>query len=252
MSQLSFLVVTTVVLVRPRRSHARGKPASPHKIYPYIIRSHIFCHQQKQSKERPMWTYLYHSLVYWTLKTAWKTIIFLAPESIVEAALIKKFAEWGVRVVIDDGKSKPPSEKKQSSIIPPVSSSSPSCQVTMTVYNRRFFKRFAVDHMLAHGEAYMNGWFDSTDLATQIKCITTNGIRSTGLDASLFRYLWVLRNQMKTARSLQTKGAQSLEVIDVHYNLGNDLYGLMLDERYVEEACKSPKTQQPLLTTTRL
>jgi hypothetical protein len=106
----------------------------------------------------------------------------------------------------------------------------------MTVYNRRFFKRFAVDHMFAHGEeAYMNGWFESSDLATQIKCITTNGSRSTGLDGSLFRYLWLLRNQMNTARSLQTKGAQSLEVADLHYNLGNDLYSLMLGERCVEE-----------------
>jgi hypothetical protein len=33
-----------------------------------------------------MLTYLHHSLVYWTLKTAWKAIIFLAPESLVEAA----------------------------------------------------------------------------------------------------------------------------------------------------------------------
>jgi hypothetical protein len=218
--------------------------------------THLPSKPKPSEEERIMLTYLHHSLVYWTLKTAWKTIIFLAPESIVEAALIKKFGEWGVRVVVDDGKSKPSADKKQnssnSSVIPPVASS-PPCQCTMTVYNRRFFKQFAVDHMFAHGEAYMNGWFDSSDLATQIKCITTNGFRSTGFEAALFRYLWLLRNQMKTARSLQTKGAQSLEVADVHYNLGNDLYSLMLDERCVaeQELWKSPKTQQHhQLTTT--
>lgn len=166
-----------------------------------------------------MLKYLSQSTVFNTFQTLWKIIIFIAPTSLVQAKLVEMFERWGIQVLVD-GQAKTEGDAKH-------------FQCTMTVHDCRFFKSFAVYHMLAHGEGYMKGWFDSSDLAKQIELITSNGSRPTE-SYWLFKYMWCLKDAMMTASNQQTRGVKSMEVVDQHYNLGNDLYSLMLDERCVE------------------
>lgn len=171
-----------------------------------------------------MFMYLVYSSVYYTLQTVWMTIIFFAPASLVQAFLTKKFEDFGIRVAVDGEESsgKPKQEKPNDF----------QHQCTMTVYDRRFFKKFAMNNMLAHGEAYMNGWMDSSNLAKQIELLTVEGSRNK---VPWLFFMFQLRDQMVTAQNQQTPGIKSLVVADLHYNLGQDLYSAMLDERYVTD-----------------
>lgn len=177
-----------------------------------------------------MFAYLFYSASYFAVHSIWKTIIFFAPTSLVQAFLTKTLEKWGVRVVVDG--------EDASNKTKEATTDSQQLQCTMTVHDRRFFKKFAVHNMLAHGEAYMNGWIDSSDLAKQIELITGEGSR---FKDPWFYFMFQLRNKMITAQNLQTRGTKSLKVADLHYNLGNDLYSLMLDEGCVDDANKAKR-----------
>jgi hypothetical protein len=163
-----------------------------------------------------MLSYLFHSSVWWGFQTALRICIFVAPTSMVQQQLVANFEEWGIRVVVD-GESAADDKPNDS-------------QCTLTVHNRRFFKKVALNSTLGLGEAYMDGWFTCSDLPKMY--VILGGKKSK--DSFIFRCLIHLRNNMVTSQNLQTRGSKSMEVADTHYNLGNDLYTFMLGERCVE------------------
>jgi len=93
------------------------------------------------------------------------------------------------------------------------------------VLDDRFYTRVLKDGSLGLGESYMQGWWESDQL-----------------DETMFRIVHAdLENNVKPTWSMkwavlkakvfnQQSKSKSLEVIDQHYQLGNDLFQLMLDD----------------------
>jgi hypothetical protein len=179
-------------------------------------------------------SYVYHATVYWSFRLVWKTIIFFTPTSFIQAAVIANMAEWGIRVIVPADDKKNETNAALSSSAPLLTNTkTPPPKCTMVVHDRRFFRQVAVDPLLALGEAYMNQWVDCSDLIQQIVLLTGPKTK----DSWVFRTMLWLRNDYVTAHNQQTKGRKSMEVVHLHYNLGNDLYRLMVDEKYVLRCC---------------
>lgn len=95
------------------------------------------------------------------------------------------------------------------------------------VHNEALYARVLRGGTLAFGEAYMDKWWDSEDLAALItKLLSANLQDQVGSPIFLFHtFLSLISNRQSRQRSFQ--------VGEVHYNLGNDLYEAMLDKRMV-------------------
>ncbi|MGI8622613.1 MAG: class I SAM-dependent methyltransferase [Solirubrobacteraceae bacterium] len=75
------------------------------------------------------------------------------------------------------------------------------------------------------GESYARGYWDTPDLTALIRVAALN---TTELD-EVRRRLTPLRAPFQRLRSVRNTERQSLRDISAHYDLGNDLYSLMLD-----------------------
>lgn len=93
------------------------------------------------------------------------------------------------------------------------------------IHDERLFKRALEEGSLGVGEAYMDGWWDCPrldELACRVLQVKLNSrLRSLGDHFSFFKAL--LFNLQRPSRAAQ--------IAHRHYNLGNDLYRLMLDKR---------------------
>ncbi|MCD6201144.1 MAG: cyclopropane fatty acyl phospholipid synthase [Bacteroidales bacterium] len=94
------------------------------------------------------------------------------------------------------------------------------------VHDQRMYKRVLNGGMLAVGESYMDGWWDTPSLDEFI-----NRVLRAKLDRKIKgdwkTILFLLRSKMF---NMQTRG-RSRKVGEEHYDLGNDLYRRMLDKR---------------------
>lgn len=92
------------------------------------------------------------------------------------------------------------------------------------VYDDRFYERVIRDGSLGFGEAYMEGWWDAEALD---ECMYK--ILSADLEKHM-KPTWEMRWNYLKAKffNMQEKGSRSSKVIDVHYELGDDLYESML------------------------
>lgn len=93
----------------------------------------------------------------------------------------------------------------------------------ITVHNPDFYTRVIRDHSLGLGEAYMDGWWTSP----QVDEFVSKTLEAK-LDKKLKSSSNLLFQVMLTRLFNRQTRARSLEVADVHYNLDNDLYRLML------------------------
>lgn len=93
----------------------------------------------------------------------------------------------------------------------------------ITVHNNDFYNRVLADQSLGLGESYMEGWWDSPSVDGFIF-----HLQSADLESKI-KPNWSMCWAVFKAKLLnhQTK-TKSLEVIDQHYQLGNDLYQKML------------------------
>ncbi len=96
------------------------------------------------------------------------------------------------------------------------------------VYDERFYDRLLTGGSLALGESYTEGWWESPDLSEFICCL----LRAR-LDESVNPWRFFLQRAKASLLNLQegkrvfaSGGAQ-------HYNLGNDFYELMLDQKMI-------------------
>lgn len=96
------------------------------------------------------------------------------------------------------------------------------------VLDDRFYKRVLVDGSLGLGESYMDGWWESEDVAETIAHITRANLQNEVQSLSVY---WAFLKAKLW--NLQSKGRKAQEVVDTHYDLGNDLYTRMLDPRMV-------------------
>ncbi len=95
----------------------------------------------------------------------------------------------------------------------------------IVVHNEAFYDRVLRDQSLGFGEAYMLGWWDCPALD---QCIFH--LEKAELDKTL-KPTMAMRWAVIKAKlfNLQTK-KDSLDVIELHYQLGNDLFEKMLDQ----------------------
>lgn len=93
------------------------------------------------------------------------------------------------------------------------------------VHNHRFYQRVLSEGSLGAGESYMDGWWDVEALDQFFERIRRSGIEN---EVRRWSVAWLaLRSKLF---NLQTR-SRSAEVAYTHYDLGNDLYEVMLDRR---------------------
>lgn len=96
------------------------------------------------------------------------------------------------------------------------------------VHNDAFYERVLSGGTLALGESYMDGWWDAEQLdefiARALKAHLEKHVQHDPM-----ALLYIVRSKLF---NLQSK-SRAAQVAEKHYDLGNDLYEKMLDERMV-------------------
>ncbi|MCA9676136.1 MAG: cyclopropane fatty acyl phospholipid synthase [Myxococcales bacterium] len=95
----------------------------------------------------------------------------------------------------------------------------------LTIHDDRLFTRVARDGHLGLGEAYVDGWWD----APRVDQLLERVLRAR-LDREV-RDSWVLMAHAVRARIFNAQLSRPREVAERHYDIGNDLYEVMLDRR---------------------
>lgn len=96
------------------------------------------------------------------------------------------------------------------------------------VHNQRFYTRALKEGALGLGESYMDNWWDCERLDILIDKVLRSGLDNAAGMPLRFRLLQTLSKFF----NWQTK-SRAIEVADKHYNLGNDLFTLMLDRQMI-------------------
>ncbi len=97
----------------------------------------------------------------------------------------------------------------------------------LQVYDRRFYKRVMIQGSLGLGESYMDGWWEAERLDEFFARLLATRITSHHKFLSHV-FAWAKAG----ALNLQTL-ARAFEVGEAHYDLGNEIYTAMLDQRMV-------------------
>ncbi|HET6432247.1 cyclopropane fatty acyl phospholipid synthase [Dyella sp.] len=97
----------------------------------------------------------------------------------------------------------------------------------LRVHDERLYARVFSHGSLGLGEAYMDGWWDATDLPGLF-----TRMLSSQLDREL-RTLDTLLAHLKARFLNRQRGEHAYDVAQIHYNLGNDLFRAMLGKRLV-------------------
>ena len=96
----------------------------------------------------------------------------------------------------------------------------------LRVHDDRFYARVLGDGTLGLGESYMDGWWDCDALDQFVYRVLRAGVREAGegrLQRWMPRLLALLTNRQSRSRAFQ--------IGERHYDLGNDLFDIMLDPR---------------------
>jgi cyclopropane-fatty-acyl-phospholipid synthase len=95
------------------------------------------------------------------------------------------------------------------------------------INDKRFYPRVLSDAILGFGESYMDGWWDCDQLHVLVQKLVRGGIEQKIKPIKLL--LPVLAAKLFNRQSR----ARAYEVAEHHYDLGNDMFQLMLDKRMV-------------------
>ncbi len=95
------------------------------------------------------------------------------------------------------------------------------------VHDDRFFNRVLSQGSLGFGESYMDAWWDSTELD-----VLVGKLLAADLDRKIAKHQMILPFLKARLVNLQS-GTKAFEIGEKHYDIGNDLYGRMLDKRMV-------------------
>ena len=95
----------------------------------------------------------------------------------------------------------------------------------LQVHNERFFGRVLAEGSLALGESYMDGWWDCEALDELVNRILSHDLQEKVRPSPKVFLLWL----RSTLVNLQSRG-RAYNIGRRHYDLGNDLYRLMLDK----------------------
>ena len=92
------------------------------------------------------------------------------------------------------------------------------------IHNSELYKSILFNGSLGFGESYMKGWFDCDRLDIFFDKILSNGIyKEIG---GVPRILGNIKSKIKNLQSV----SRAFQVAERHYDIGNDLFSLMLDK----------------------
>jgi cyclopropane-fatty-acyl-phospholipid synthase len=95
----------------------------------------------------------------------------------------------------------------------------------LRVHDPRFFGRVLAGGTLALGESYMDGWWDCDRLDELITRMLSNDLQRKVRPSLRVIPLWLKSVFLNVQRKIR-----AYNIGERHYDLGNDLYGLMLDK----------------------
>ena len=96
------------------------------------------------------------------------------------------------------------------------------------VHNDQLYKRIICDGSLAFGETYMDGWWDCERIDLLIEKILRSGLENA------IRHNWKILLKIIGSKLFNMQSiSRAFQVGEEHYDVGNDLYRLMLDERMI-------------------
>lgn len=100
------------------------------------------------------------------------------------------------------------------------------------VHNKKLFKRVFKYHNLGLGEAYMEGWWDCEALDEFIRRILSAKLDVKVLENKqfLFAISWLKLRELSSRIFNHQSEKRALLVGEKHYDIGNDLYEIMLDK----------------------
>ena len=107
-------------------------------------------------------------------------------------------------------------------------------EVQLSVHNPAFFRQLALQGSVGAGESYMDGHWDCDDLVALVRIMARNRPALERLDGWTAAPL-ALANALAHWRRRNSKRG-SRRNIGAHYDLGNDLFRLFLDERMIYSA----------------
>jgi cyclopropane-fatty-acyl-phospholipid synthase len=114
----------------------------------------------------------------------------------------------------------------------------------VTVHDPRFYSAVAFSGSVAAGEAYMKGWWSCDDLTALCQLVCRNMDAFAGMDGPL---AW-LANGFNRLTHVFRRNSQhgSRRNIGAHYDLGNEFFGVFLDETMMYSAALFDGEDTPL------
>jgi len=94
----------------------------------------------------------------------------------------------------------------------------------LTVHNPDLYKSIMFNGSLGFGEGYMKGWFDCERLDLFFEKILKQGFSTEIQSIPLF--LGRIKSKLRNLQSI----SRAFQVAERHYDIGNDLFSLMLDK----------------------
>ena len=95
----------------------------------------------------------------------------------------------------------------------------------LRVHDERFFGRVLAGGSLALGESYMDGWWDCESVDELVRKVLANDLQRKVRPSLAVALMWLKSSLV----NLQSRG-RAYNIGRRHYDLGNDLYRLMLDK----------------------
>ena len=105
----------------------------------------------------------------------------------------------------------------------------------IAIKNSKMFRRILFNGSLGLGESYMDGWFDCEQLDVFFEKILRKGIdyKAGGIPA----FSAMIRSRLTNLQSI----SRAYMVGEKHYDIGNDLFSVMLDKRMIYTCGYWPK-----------
>ena len=122
----------------------------------------------------------------------------------------------------------------------------PECDLAATVHveNAQFFADVAFGGTVGAGEAYIRGLWKCDDLTALVRIFLLNRDLMNGMDG---RWAVFTKPFLKAFHTLNRNSKEgSARNISAHYDLGNDLYELMLDETMMYSCAIYPRPHATL------
>lgn len=119
----------------------------------------------------------------------------------------------------------------------------------LKVHDPRFYRKLGLEGTLGAAEAYLNGWWETTDLVALFRLLSSNSDVMGGMDGVTARLTGLLSRAGHALRKNNVKGSR--RNIAAHYDLGEDFYTLFLDETMTYSSGVFPRPDATLADASR-